>query len=101
MRKKKIFDFPNLSGNETPSLDQLRLWREMLEIIKQKEVLSISDIQLMFGVSYDKATAVIREIKEISDTLGIVGRIHRQDLDAWLQARKGSTRRSRRLQKQF
>lgn len=44
-----------------------------------KDTLSIADIQMLLGMSYNAAAAVIREIKRKTDRLHIQGKIHVQD----------------------
>ncbi len=56
-----------------------------------KEVITVKDIQEMFGVGYNKACGYIAAIKKVSDTLGARGKVHRQDYELWLEAKKGHT----------
>jgi len=45
----------------------------------EKEVLTVKDVEEMFGCAYNKACRYIREIKKVSDTLNIRGAVHKQD----------------------
>lgn len=54
------------------------------EDLMSKEVISVSDIQAAFGVSYDYAARFIRGVRKYSDLLGIRGKIARQDYIAYM-----------------
>lgn len=49
------------------------------EAIFAKEALSISDIQILFNITYQHAAQIIRNIKRKYDRLGIQGKIHTED----------------------
>lgn len=51
----------------------------MKKEIFSKEVLTIADIQELFGVSYCTAARIMREIKATSDRINIKGIVHVQD----------------------
>ena len=65
----------------------------------QKEIITSEDICVMFEVSKDTAYAFINGIKSVSDTLGIVGKVHKQDYELWLQSRLGKTEKFQRKTK--
>lgn len=49
------------------------------EILEQKETLNVNDISLLLGISKNLAYQKIREIRSVSDILGISGRCHKKD----------------------
>lgn len=53
-------------------------------MLKDKEVIRAVDIVAELGVSKATAYKIIREIKAVSDTLGISGLIHQVDYQAYL-----------------
>ena len=53
-------------------------------MLKDKEVIRAVDIVAEFGVSKATAYKMIREIKSVSDTLGISGMVHQVDYQAYL-----------------
>ena len=55
----------------------------------EKEVLTVSDFKQMFEISDNKAYEIVASIKSVSDTLGIAGKVHKQDYDFWLKKRLG------------
>lgn len=52
---------------------------EQRNSIFAKECLTISDVMLLFSLSYDAAEKLIRDIKRKSDRLHLRGRVHIQD----------------------
>lgn len=56
-----------------------RMTYEMRERIFSKEVLTIGDIMLLFGLSYQPAAQLVRNIRRKHDRLGIEGKLHVQD----------------------
>jgi len=54
-----------------------------------KEVYNVDDIAEMFDISKDTAYDYIRSIKSVSDTLGLAGKVHKQDYEFWLKERLG------------
>lgn len=58
-----------------------------------KEVLDVEDIKIMFDVSKNVAYNFILSIKSASDTLGLSGKVHKQDYEYWLKARLGKTKK--------
>ncbi len=61
------------------------------KIIQQKDVLCVDDIAAMFCVSKDTAYDYIAGIRAVSDTLGMAGKVHRQDYEYWLKMRIGKS----------
>ncbi|HEY8424134.1 MAG TPA: hypothetical protein VIL23_05190 [Clostridia bacterium] len=55
----------------------------------EREILTVDDIVQMFDVSKNKAYDFINSIKSASDTLGIPGKVHKQDYEYWLKMRLG------------
>lgn len=55
------------------------LTEERKKQIFANEVLRISDIQELFGVGYNSAARIIREIKSTSDRIGMKGIVHIED----------------------
>ena len=51
------------------------------------EVYSIEDIQKKLDCSYSVAQRKMREVKAVSDVLGITGIIHEYDWQTWLKYR--------------
>lgn len=49
------------------------------EKIFSKDYLTIEDIQVLLGLSYQMAAKQIRNIKRRSDRLGLLGKIHTED----------------------
>lgn len=49
-----------------------------------KEVIRAKDIRAEFGVSLSTAYKIIREIKAVSDVLGISGMVHQKDYQAYI-----------------
>lgn len=66
------------------------------EQIFAKEYLSILDLQLLFGITYNASAALVREIKRKHDRLHIQGKIHVQDYIDFFEL-NGSTRYSNKL----
>lgn len=56
-----------------------RMTYEVRERIFSKEVLTIPDIMLLFGLSYQPAAQLIRNIRRKHDRLGLEGKLHVQD----------------------
>lgn len=56
-----------------------RMTYEMRERIFSKEVLTITDIMLLFGLSYQPAAQLVRNIRRKHDRLGLEGKLHVQD----------------------
>jgi len=56
-----------------------RMTYETRERIFAKEVLTISDISVLCGLSYQAAAALIRNIRRRCDRLGLEGKLHVQD----------------------
>lgn len=54
-----------------------------------KEVLTTKDLAEILCIGKTKAYQIMREIRYVSDTLKISGIVHRQDYEAYLEARKG------------
>jgi len=52
---------------------------EVRERIFSKEVLTIGDIMLLFGLSYQPAAQLVRNIRRKHDRLGLEGKLHVQD----------------------
>lgn len=50
-----------------------------------KEVITINDLQKMYGLKYDRAAKLMREIKAHGDRLKMKGRIHKLDYYAALE----------------
>ncbi|MCM1222922.1 MAG: hypothetical protein NC548_51570 [Lachnospiraceae bacterium] len=51
-----------------------------METVNASEIISIQDMQKILGnVSYGYAAKKIREVKLVSDVLGISGKIHQKD----------------------
>lgn len=53
----------------------------------KKDVISIRDFMEMTGLSYDLCAKLVREIKSVSDIIGIVGHVHRTDYFMYLSRR--------------
>lgn len=49
------------------------------ETIFAKDVLTIADLQVLLGLTYQLASKIMRQIKFKSDRLGIQGKIHTED----------------------
>lgn len=47
--------------------------------IFSKEVLTISDLEFLYNLTYSGAAKLMRELKEKGDRLQMKGRIHKQD----------------------
>ncbi len=56
-----------------------RMTYEARERIFAKEVLTISDISVLCGLSYQAAAALIRNVRRRCDRLGLEGKLHVQD----------------------
>lgn len=56
-----------------------RMTYEARERIFSKEVLTISDIMVLYGLSYQAAAGLVRQIRRKSDRLGLEGKLHVQD----------------------
>lgn len=56
-----------------------RINYEARERIFAKEVLTISDISVLCGLSYQAAATLIRNIRRRCDRLGLEGKLHVQD----------------------
>lgn len=52
--------------------------------ILEKEVLNVEDIKTIFGVGKNLAYKTIRQIKSVSDRIGIVGKVHRKDYEDYI-----------------
>ena len=46
------------------------------EMLIRREIISNEDLQKRFGIKRTKACQIMREIKSVSDILGIAGRVH-------------------------
>lgn len=55
-----------------------------LQEVLQKELLGVSDIQVIFNCGKSRAYKVIREIKTVSDAFHLKGKIHRRDYENYL-----------------
>jgi len=60
----------------------------------EKEVINAEDLAQMLDVSKTTAYNFIAGIKSVSDTLGLSGKVHRQDYELWLKERLGKTKNS-------
>lgn len=56
-----------------------RMTYEMRERIFSKEVLTIADVMLLFGLNYQPAAQLVRNIRRKHDRLGLEGKLHVQD----------------------
>lgn len=61
---------------------------------RMKEIITADDIAVMFEVSKTKAYGFINAIKLVSDTLGLAGKVHKQDYEMWIEARKGLAKKN-------
>ncbi len=52
-----------------------------------KDFISVRDLQEQSGLSYDKCSKMVREIKAVSDVFGITGVVHRTDYFMYLSFR--------------
>lgn len=58
---------------------QVGMTYAMRESVFSKEVLSIGDIMLVCGMSYQAAAQLIRNVRRKCDRLGLEGKLHVQD----------------------
>lgn len=49
-----------------------------------KDMISIKDFEVSLGLSYDLCAKIVREIKAVSDTFHISGKVHRVDYLVYL-----------------
>ena len=52
--------------------------------ILEKEVFNVEDVKQIFDIGTGRAYKKMREIKSISDRIGISGRIHRKDYEDYI-----------------
>jgi len=55
------------------------------DIFKEKPFLNYADIMKIFRCGENKARAIIRAIKSVSDTIPIQGKVAQVDYEKWLK----------------
>ncbi len=55
-----------------------------IQEVLQKEVFNNDDIKVIFQCGKSTAYKIIREIKSVSDRIGISGRVHRKDYEDFI-----------------
>lgn len=58
--------------------DEFAVIKDNLTTI-DKDLISIKDFEQALGLSYDLCAQIVREIKAVSDTFHILGKVHRMD----------------------
>lgn len=58
------------------------------EMLIRREIVNNDDLQQRLGIKRTKACQIMREIKSVSDILGIAGRVHERDYQIWLREKE-------------
>ena len=59
-----------------------------VEILKEQQFLSVADLQKIFDCGLNSAYKIMREIKAISDSLKIKGKVTVKDYEIWFNGRR-------------
>ena len=59
-----------------------------VEILTERQFLTVADLQKAFDCGYCKATSIMRSIKAVSDIAGIKGKITTTDYEIWFNRGK-------------
>lgn len=59
-----------------------------VEILTQQQFLTIADLQKVFDCGLSSAYKIMREIKTISDSLKIKGKVTVKDYEIWFNGKK-------------
>ena len=78
-----------------------RMTYEMRERIFSKEVLTITDVMLLFGLNYQPAAQLVRNIRRKHDRLGLEGKLHVQDYLDYFNLSGNDKRYSRREENDY
>ena len=60
-------------------------------MIEEKIAYKVKDIQELLGVGYGTACKIIRQVKSVSDILGVKGLILKQDFDAYISMKNSKS----------